>query len=170
MAALGPGPSEQSCRLLLLFLTVHRVGSTGCMGAGRRVVRRPLGSVVMIGNDGAEDTWDNDGVANSPDDKMKAQNRGVHLVTPAGTMTGLKARTACVCVCVPELVWTTLSIIGKFQTYSISSPFHWKLLIKMSCCSPMLLWTGFWPSHKYSHTHTNTHTNPWLWVWEWHQC
>lgn len=28
----------------------------------------PLGSEVMIGNDGAEDTWDNDGVENSPDD------------------------------------------------------------------------------------------------------
>lgn len=50
----------------------------------------------MIGNEGAEDTWDNDGVANSPDDKMKAQNRGLHLVTPAGTMTGLKACAVCV--------------------------------------------------------------------------
>lgn len=36
----------------------------------------PLGSEIMIGNDGAEDTWDNDGVANSPDDEMKAQCRG----------------------------------------------------------------------------------------------
>lgn len=33
-----------------------------------------MGSEVMIGNDGAEDTWDNDGVENSPHDKMKAQN------------------------------------------------------------------------------------------------
>lgn len=100
---------------------------------------------------------------------MKGQNRGAHLVTPAGTMTGLKACTACVCICVHvyvcQLVW---SRIGKFQTQSIPSPFHWKLLIKMSSCSPMLLWTGFWPSHKYANTHT--HFNPWLWVWEWHQC
>lgn len=63
-----------------------------------QLVSRPLGSEVMRGNDGAEDTWDNDGVANSPDDKMKALNRGVHLVTPAGTMTGLKACSACVCI------------------------------------------------------------------------
>lgn len=28
----------------------------------------PLSSELMIGNDGAEDTWDNDGVADSPDD------------------------------------------------------------------------------------------------------
>lgn len=80
----------------------------------------------MIGNDGAEDTWDNDGVENSPDDEMKAKNRGAHLVTPAGTMTGLKDCTVCVCVpmCVCELVRTTQSSIGKFQTYSFPSPFH----------------------------------------------
>lgn len=33
-----------------------------------------LGSELMIGNDGAGDTWDNDGVANAPDEKMKAHN------------------------------------------------------------------------------------------------
>lgn len=27
-----------------------------------------LGSELMIGNDGAQDTWDNDGAENSPDD------------------------------------------------------------------------------------------------------
>lgn len=29
----------------------------------------------------------------------------------------------------------------------------------MSSCSPMLLWTGFWPSHKYANTHTHTQTH-----------
>lgn len=66
----------------------------GCVVCGG-----PLGSEIMIGNDGAEDTWDNDGVANSPDDEMKAQCRGAHLVTPAGTMTGLRL-ALCECVCV----------------------------------------------------------------------
>lgn len=38
------------------------------MGGGGAVNWEALGSEVMIGNDGAGDTWDNDGVTNSPDD------------------------------------------------------------------------------------------------------
>lgn len=47
----------------------------GGKGRGRRggcwLVRElggPFGLKLMIGNDSAEDTWDNDGVAKSPDD------------------------------------------------------------------------------------------------------
>lgn len=39
-----------------------------------------LGSEVMMGNDGVEDTLDNDGGAKSPDDEMKAQNTWTHLL------------------------------------------------------------------------------------------
>lgn len=104
---------------------------------------------------------------------MKAQNRVVHLVTPAGTMTCFEASTArvsiVVCafasVCSRESNGTNWDSIRKFQTYSIPSPFHWKVLIKMSRGSPLLLRTGFWPPHKYAHTktdpcmhiHTKTH-------------
>lgn len=41
-------------------------GRAGQWGGGA------LGSELMVGNDGAGDTWDNDGVANAPDEKMKA--------------------------------------------------------------------------------------------------
>lgn len=68
MADLGPTPFQESCRLLPLLLTARGVGKAAAGGGGTRLAGRPSGSEVMIGNDGAGDTWDNDGVANSPDD------------------------------------------------------------------------------------------------------
>lgn len=67
MTDLGPAPPEQSYRgfLPLLLLTALRAGRGGWVAGN---VGGPLGSEVMIGNDGVEDTLDNNGVANSPDD------------------------------------------------------------------------------------------------------
>lgn len=69
-----PGPAGRSCGgfLLLLLSTVLGGGKGRREGGGYWIVvcggGLTLGSELMIGNDGAEDTWDNDGVANSPDD------------------------------------------------------------------------------------------------------
>lgn len=50
-------------------IVVERTQQRDRQGGGRGgLLAGPLGSEVMIGNDGAEDTWDNDGVENSPDD------------------------------------------------------------------------------------------------------
>lgn len=54
---------------LAIVVGPHRERERSRAAGGRGGV---LGSELMIGNDGAGDTWDNDGGANSPDEKMKA--------------------------------------------------------------------------------------------------
>lgn len=83
---------------------------------------------------------------------------GVHLVTPAGTMTSLKACAACVCIC--ECTRPKKAVLESFRPIPFPPLSIEKCLLKRPVAPLCSRGQAFGPNtNMHSHTHTFPHTH-----------